>query len=514
MRLRSAVQGEVERMSAMFGMPTQRDLDTAFRKIAELERALRELRDQVAAGPRDGADIVRDLQAPPEARRERVEAGQAGSSERRRRRAEASTRQGEAAMNGPFDFSPEALAREAMQMQAKLGAGLGTLREVDDVTYGATEREEVWRDGKVVLYRFRGETEPTAKVPLLISYALVNRPYMVDLQSDRSIVKGLLARGEDVYIIDWGYPDRSDRYLTLEDYIERFLGGAVDHLRSAFGMDAINLLGICQGGAFALCYAALHPDKVRNLVTMVTPVDFHTDDNMLSNWVRDLDADLFVDTLGNVPADVMNYCYLMLKPFRLNLQKYVGLVDILDDKDAVEDFLRMEKWIFDSPDQAGEAFRQFIKQFYQANGFVNGGITHRRQGRAPGHGRDAGAQHLRRAGPPGAAGVVEGAEGTGRQRRLHRAVVPRRPHRHLRLRTRAEGSAADHPRLAGQALGLACRRSRDAARRCRHGVDAAEYVARTGRGTARHSRSARACMSALANGRSSSIACRGDRAGR
>jgi len=61
-------------------------------------------------------------------------------------------------MNGPFDFSPAALAREAMQMQAKLGAGLGTLREVDDVTYGATEREEVWRDGKVVLYRFRGET--------------------------------------------------------------------------------------------------------------------------------------------------------------------------------------------------------------------------------------------------------------------------------------------------------------------------------------------------------------------
>jgi poly[(R)-3-hydroxyalkanoate] polymerase subunit PhaC len=278
-------------------------------------------------------------------------------------------------MNGPFDFSPDSLAREAMQLQGKLGAGLGTLREVEDVTYGATEREEVWRDGRVVLYRYKRDSAPTAKVPLLISYALVNRPYMVDLQSDRSIVKGLLARGEDVYIIDWGYPDRSDRYLTLEDYIERFLGGAVDHLRRTNGVDAINLLGICQGGAFALCYAALHPDKVRNLVTMVTPVDFHTPDNMLSNWVRDLDVDLFVDTLGNVPADLMNYCYLMLKPFRLNLQKYVGLVDILDDKNAVEDFLRMEKWIFDSPDQAGEAFRQFIKQFYQGNGFVNGGIT-------------------------------------------------------------------------------------------------------------------------------------------
>ena len=277
-------------------------------------------------------------------------------------------------MTAPINFSAESLAQEAMTAQNKLRAGLETLRDVGDIQYGATDREEVWRDGKVVLYRFRGDKAPTAKVPLLIAYALVNRPYMVDLQADKSIVRGLLERGEDVYILDWGYPDRSDRYLELEDYIQRFLGGAVDHLRREYRLDAINLLGICQGGAFSLCYSALNPAKVRNLITMVTPVDFHTGDNMLSNWTRGLDIDQFVDTLGNVPADVMNWCYLTLKPWRLFVQKYVGLIDILDDKRALEDFLRMEKWIFDSPDQAGEAFRQFIKQFYQGNGFVNGGI--------------------------------------------------------------------------------------------------------------------------------------------
>jgi polyhydroxyalkanoate synthase len=263
---------------------------------------------------------------------------------------------------------------EFARLQQKLGAGLQTLRNVDDVDFGATPRQEVWRDGKVVLYRFIGAQAPTARVPLLIAYALVNRPYMVDLQDDKSLVRQLLARGEDVYIIDWGYPDRSDRFLDLEDYVERFIGGAVDHLRATHGLNAINLLGICQGGAFSLSYAALNPAKVRNLVTMVTPVDFHTDDNMLSNWTRGLDVDLFVDTLGNVPADMMNMCYLMLKPWRLFVQKYVGLADILDDKAALEDFLRMEKWIFDSPDQAGEAFRQFVKMFYQGNGFVEGGI--------------------------------------------------------------------------------------------------------------------------------------------
>src|SRR6185437_15885296 len=225
-----------------------------------------------------------------------------------------------------------------LAMQRKLMEGLKLLPQVEDVDYGATAREEVWRDGKVVLYRFVGENAPVRRTPLLIVYALVNRPYMVDLQADRSLVQKLLALGQDVYVLDWGYPDRSERYQTLEDYLLRYIDGAVDALRARSG-GPVDMLGICQGGVFALCYAALRRH-----------------------------------TLGNIPADLMNASYLMLKPFRLNVQKYVGLLDILDDKAALEDFLRMEKWIFDSPDLAGEAFREFIKQFYQGNGLVNGTV--------------------------------------------------------------------------------------------------------------------------------------------
>ena len=275
-------------------------------------------------------------------------------------------------MKGPLGFNADDLMQEALALQRKLVQGLRVLPSVDEVQYGATERQQVWRDGKVVLYRFIGEQPPTSKVPLLIVYALVNRPYMVDLQADRSLVKGLLALGEDVYVLDWGYPDRSERFQTLEDYLLRYIDGAVDYLCRAYAIPATDLLGICQGGTFSLCYTALRRRKVRNLITMVTPVDFHTPDNMLSNWAQLVDVDLFVDTIGNVPADLMNASYLMLKPFRLNLQKYVGLLDILDDKRALEDFLRMEKWIFDSPDLAGEAFREFVKKFYQANALMSG----------------------------------------------------------------------------------------------------------------------------------------------
>lgn len=275
---------------------------------------------------------------------------------------------------GPIDIDPQKAIDEAVRMQRKLVAGMTTLRELDDVDFGVTDKEPVYREDKLVVYRFKGDRKPTARRPILIVYALVNRPYMVDLQDDRSLVKNLLAMGEDVYLIDWGYPDRADRWLTLDDYINGYIRRSVEAVCRHAGVNRLNLLGICQGGAFSLCFAALHPERIKNLVTMVTPVDFHTPDNMLSHWTRGLDVDLFVDTLGNVPADLMNWCYLTLKPVRLNQQKYIGLVDILDDKAELENFLRMEKWIFDSPDQAGEAFRQFILDFYQGNKLVAGGL--------------------------------------------------------------------------------------------------------------------------------------------
>jgi polyhydroxyalkanoate synthase subunit PhaC len=275
---------------------------------------------------------------------------------------------------GPLNLSADKLAGEALQMQQKLGAGIRTLREVGEHDFGLTPRQAVYRDGKVTLYRFIGDDAPTQKTPLLIVYALVNRPYMVDLQPDRSVVRNLLAAGHDVYLVDWGYPDGSDRFNTLDDYINGIIRGCVDHLRDASRQDAINLLGVCQGGAFSLCFASIYPDKVRNLITMVTPVDFHTDDNMLSHWTQEIDVDLMVDALGNVPGDLMNWCYLTLKPFRLNAQKYIGMIDILDNPDEVRNFLRMEKWIFDSPDQAGEAFREFVRDFYQGNKLIEGGL--------------------------------------------------------------------------------------------------------------------------------------------
>lgn len=272
----------------------------------------------------------------------------------------------------PINITPEKALEEVVQFHRKLAEGMKTLSDLEEPTDYATDKDVVYRENKLTLYHYRPRVEKPCGVPILVAYALVNRPYMTDLQPDRSLVRNLLDHGMDVYLIDWGYPDASDRFLTMDDYINGYLHRCVEHVKRAAGVDAINLLGICQGGTFSLCYASLHPENVRNLVTMVTPVDFQTDDNLLSHWSQNMDVDLLVDTLGNIPGDLLNWTYLSLKPYRLTGQKYLGLVDILDNTEQAQNFLRMEKWIFDSPDQAGECFRQFTKDCYQQNKLIKG----------------------------------------------------------------------------------------------------------------------------------------------
>ncbi len=274
----------------------------------------------------------------------------------------------------PFQIRPDEIVHEVNQFNVKLAQGINTLTEIGDIEVGISKKAPVYQEDKLVLYHFEPRVKKRNPVPLLIVYALVNRPYMADLQDGRSMVQGLLDAGLDVYLIDWGYPDSADKFLTLDDYINGYIDRCVDVICREHKIKKINLLGICQGGAFSLCYTALHQDKIKNLITTVTPVDFHTKDDLLSRMVRHIDVDLLVDTMGNVPGELLNMTYLSLKPFRLVGQKYIDLVNLLDDKEQARNFMRMEKWIFDSPDQAGEAFRQFTKQFYQENGLVKGTV--------------------------------------------------------------------------------------------------------------------------------------------
>jgi polyhydroxyalkanoate synthase subunit PhaC len=282
----------------------------------------------------------------------------------------------------PVRITPDALLREMQQFNEKIMRGSRRLAELseDQLAIATAPKEEVWRQDMVRLYRYTPTVSQPSRVPVLLAYALVGRYQMIDLEEERSFVRKLLAQGLDVYMVDWGLPGRAQRWLTIDDYVSGYLDDCVDVIRQRAGVDAINLLGICQGGVFTTCYAALFPRKVRNLVLTVTPIDFHGDKKnpedgagYMNLWARSLtpeDIDLMVDTLGSAPGAMVGFSFLMMNPIG-NVTKYTTeLVEILDDESKLLNFLRMERWIADRPGHPGEVMRQWFKDLYQGNKLV------------------------------------------------------------------------------------------------------------------------------------------------
>jgi polyhydroxyalkanoate synthase len=274
--------------------------------------------------------------------------------------------------------------RDADALSRKLIGGTRLLNEVRDeeVQIATTPKEEVWRSDKIVLYRYLPMAERRLKQPLLIVFSLVGSYRIVDLQEDRSLVRNLLQSGVEVYVIDWGHPSRADRHLGIDDYVNDYMLGAVEAVSRREGGERVNLLGICEGGTFSLCYAALHPGSVQNLILIVTPIDFHAEDpnkrlghGFINLWTRNIsseDVDRLLDAHGNLPGEFMGSIFASLTPMRTLLKYNLDLAEIAGDKSKLLNFLRMEKWLADRPHHPGEVARQWLKDFYQQNKLIKG----------------------------------------------------------------------------------------------------------------------------------------------
>jgi polyhydroxyalkanoate synthase len=259
------------------------------------------------------------------------------------------------------------LAQEAEKAQHRMGKAADVLLGEINADIATTPYDVVYEQDRVKLKHYKAVTDNQIKTPLLLIYALINRETMLDLQPGRSVVQNFLQHGIDVYMIDWGYPKRKDRYLGIDDHVNMYINDIVDFIRRENNVPKVNLMGICMGGTFSVIFSALHPDKVQNLITTVTPSRFDIDTGLLNIWMKNLPVDRIADTYGNIPGDFLNFGFLLLNPARLMIDKYVGFFENVSDKNFVENFIRMEKWIFDSPDIPGETFREFIRDCYQDN---------------------------------------------------------------------------------------------------------------------------------------------------
>jgi polyhydroxyalkanoate synthase len=249
-----------------------------------------------------------------------------------------------------------------------------TMAEVD---VGQTPSEVVYEENKLKLLHYEPLTEEQYDVPILVVYALINRPYILDLQPDRSVVRTLLEQGFDVYLIDWGEPSRLDQHLTLEDYVLRYVDNCVDVVRERSDRDDINLLGYCMGGTMSAMYASLFPEKVQNLALMAAGLNFDDTGGILEQWGDEefYSPEAVTDAFGNVPSEFLDTGFALMDPVENYVTKYIRLFDHVENEDFVRNFARMEQWLSDGIDVAGETYTQFLEDIYQDNLLARGEMT-------------------------------------------------------------------------------------------------------------------------------------------
>ncbi|MFN3383756.1 MAG: alpha/beta fold hydrolase [Archaeoglobaceae archaeon] len=228
------------------------------------------------------------------------------------------------------------------------------------------EFEVVHEDWLFKLLHFKGEKRH--RIPLLLVYAFINRPYILDLHEDVSVVRKLIAEGIDVWMIDWGYPKRADKFMRISDYVD-YIDFCVDKIRKETKVEAITLHGYCLGSTLAVIYSALFPEKIKNLVIQTPPINFNTE-NTLALWAKHLDAMKISRAMGNVSGEMLNLSFLLVDPIRLVLGKYQGLLDNAEDEKFLKEFLYMDFWIFDSPGIPGSVFEEFIERWYHKNELI------------------------------------------------------------------------------------------------------------------------------------------------
>jgi len=238
---------------------------------------------------------------------------------------------------------------------------------------GQTPKEVIWTKNKAKLYRYQPAVKKTNKVPILMIYALINKPYILDLYPGNSLIEHLTNKGHDVYLLDWGVPGTEDQHMKLDDYIVDYIPRAIKKVLRKSEAKELTVLGYCIGGTMSAIFTALNPHlPIRNLVLLTSPIDF-TDAGLFTNWLdkRYFQLDKLVDTLGNIPFEMIDFGNKLLSPISTTYGPYVSIVDRVEDENFVLNWKLMQKWLNDGVPFPGEAYRQWIRDFYQDNKLIN-----------------------------------------------------------------------------------------------------------------------------------------------
>jgi polyhydroxyalkanoate synthase len=248
-----------------------------------------------------------------------------------------------------------------------------------------TPKQVIWTLNKAKLYRYVPvlPEEQLHPVPLLLVFALMNRPYILDLRPGHSFVEFMLQHGYDVYLLDWGAPGIEDKNLKFDDYTLEYMPRAIRRMKEVSGASEFSLLGWCIGAILTTIYSALRPDDgLRNLILLTAPLDFSNKESItFARWVdeRYFDVDKVLGMFGNMPPEMIEYGAKALKPVENYIGNYLRLWDNLDNPQVIDAWHAMNTWVTDNISLTGGAFRQLIVDLYRNDRLMQGTLTIRGQ---------------------------------------------------------------------------------------------------------------------------------------
>ena len=272
-----------------------------------------------------------------------------------------------------------------MPARSVIGAGIETaniLLTAADAPIGTTPRDLIWTHRKTSLYRYRS-AERRHPVPVLLVFALINRPEIYDLRPGHSFVEHLLAEGFDVFLLDWGVPGPEDADTGLDYYICDALPWGMREVLRASGAAAVSLLGWCIGGTLCALHAARDGEesRARNLVLLTTPVD--PEGSLYRTWIgRDeFDVDYIAENWPVIPGAGIDVANKLMKPVQNLWGTYRQLAqEVYHGRADRVAFQAMQRWISDNPPFPSRAFSEWVTWIYKERRLVNGGVRLRGRG--------------------------------------------------------------------------------------------------------------------------------------
>ncbi len=261
----------------------------------------------------------------------------------------------------------------------------GTMRTLDAFRSGfgatmddpppTTRSRVIYESGLVRLRHYEARGTNKKRVPLLLIYSLIKRPFILDLQPGRSVVEYLVRQGFDVYLIDWIPPRPDDKWRGFDAYVNIDIANAVRAIQIHTGIEQISILGYCFGALLGLIYSALHSGNVKNLISLTIPLDTSVRQlpiEHLTAAMTSRSARTIVEMYGNAPSWMIYSFFNTLAPTHHLLDKFVGAYRTSSAKPAYLGTFRLfERWLHSDVPMAGQIFLE-TSEMWRENSLMKG----------------------------------------------------------------------------------------------------------------------------------------------